>query len=195
MLGLNEIRKLINVEEKVKNVTVTSTTTSASGTIDLLTAIGQGTDINQRVGDSIRCQRLTHSLLCTRNGTDGCVRIIIFRDTENQGSTPSTTDVIEAVSGTLSIVSPYTWFNHNSNAQKNRFVILSDEVLTVSSSEPNTYTTVEFGQNSMKHTRFRGTTDGAASSAEGALFILVITDQAANQPKVTWYSRLTYTDD
>jgi len=195
MLGLNEIRKLINVEEKVKNVTVTSVTTSSSGTIDLLTAIGQGTDINQRVGDSIRCQKLTYSLLCTRNGTDGCVRAIIFRDTENQGSTPSATDLLEAVSGTLSIVTPYTWFNHNSNAQKNRFVILLDDVLTVSSSEPNAVISVKFSQNEMKHTRFRGTTDAASSSAEGALFLLIITDQAANQPKVTWYSRLTYTDD
>jgi len=138
---------------------------------------------------------LDYKLTCTRNGTDGCVRIIILRDTENQGATPAVTDVLQSVGTAINTVVPYNWFNKNPNAEKNRFVILFDEVICVSSNEPNVHIEAHFPQSEMRHVRFRGTTNGAASFGEGTLFHIAITDQAANQPLVTWYSRLSYTDD
>lgn len=186
---------MINVEEKYADAYVSGVTTSSSGAVDYLLPVAQGVGVGDRVGNSIRCQQLDFSILCVRNGTDGNVRCIIFRDSENQGTTPTTASIFQNTGTTLNIVSPINWLNKNANAEKNRYVILMDETFTVDANNTNVIGNMHFPQSSMKHARFRGSTNGAASAAEGALFICVITDQSANQPLVTWYSRVTYTDD
>ena len=154
-----------------------------------------GSGGSNRVGDSIRTQSLEFHVLATRNGTDGNVRVVIYRDSENQGATPSTGDLLQSTGTLVNMTSPINWVNHNPNGERNRFVILLDEVMSVSSSEPNVHHRVKLTQGVMKHARFRGTSSAMASSAEGALFIMVITDQAANQPLISWYSRIVFTDD
>jgi hypothetical protein len=192
---LNAIRKLINVEHKITDNSAFSSTSSASGAINNLVGVAQGTDFANRVGDSIRAQQLSFSITVTRNGTDGCFRFIIFRDTENQGATPAAADVISSVGTVSNIVSPYNWFNKNTNDGKNRIVILHDEVFVITANNTNVHRDLEFPSTEMKHIRFRGTASSAGSMAEGHLFALFITDQSANQPTYSWFSRLTFTDD
>jgi len=51
--GLNEIRKLINVEEKVIQTDNASATFNTTGTVYSLSTVVQGTDYDERVGNSI----------------------------------------------------------------------------------------------------------------------------------------------
>jgi hypothetical protein len=192
---LNAIRKLINVEHKYIDNNANAVTSSATGAINTLVGVAQGTDVTNRVGDSIRTQSLDFSLTVTRNGTDGCFRFVIFRDTENQGATPAVSDVLQSIGTNINMTVPINWFNKNTNDEKNRFVILADEVICISSNVPNVHLDLHFPSTEMRHIRFRGTTSGAASFAEGTLFVLWITDQTATQPLYSWYTRLTFTDD
>lgn len=192
---MNAIRQLINIEYKYIDNNANSITSSSSGAINALSGIAQGTDVSNRVGDSIRGQSLDFNLTVTRNGTDGNFRCIVFRDTENQGATPSVSDVLQTVGTAVNTVTPYNWFNKNLNSGKNRIVVLYDEVMSLEASDTNMTVKLHFPASEMKHIRYRGTTNGSASFAEGALFALFITDQSASQPLYTWYSRLTFTDD
>ncbi len=134
--------------------------------------------------------------LTQRNGTDGCVRYILFRDTENQGSSPSLANILHyTTAGSSTLVSPYFWFNHNPNAEKNRIVILYDVVVCVSSNDPNVTFDLELTPSQLRHARFRDNTSTVSGAAEGAMFMLVITDQAANQPISSYISRISFTDD
>ena len=56
--GLNEIRKLINVEEKELVTTVTATAINNTGVVSPISRIAQGTDYTQRIGNSIKMQRI-----------------------------------------------------------------------------------------------------------------------------------------
>jgi len=71
--GLNEIRKLINIEEKNLETLVSATAFDTNGTVYSISTVAQGTDYTQRVGDSIDA---AHS------GALACVQEH-FRDTIN----------------------------------------------------------------------------------------------------------------
>ncbi len=193
LMGLNQIRRMINVESKEFRSNLTTTATSQSGVITYVSGVAQGTDFNNRVGDSIKVQHITLTGYFTRAGTDGVARIILFRDTENQGASPVGSDLLNNTGSVNVVTSQINWFNHNPNAEKNRFVILFDEMVAITSNDTNV--TFQYSAPSEIHARYRGTGGTSASAAEGALFTCIVTDQAANFPTCTYSLQLTYTDD
>jgi len=185
--GLNEIRKLINIETKYFDVIANSTSTQA-GNLNCLSLLAQGLDQTDRVGDSIKLQRIAFRGVVYAGATVPVTcRIIVCRDLENQGALVAGSDLL-ASAGVNSGVSPYNWIN----IQK-RFSILFDE--TVSMDVSNQTAVVGFDAMHGGHVRFRGTTVALASQAEGSLWCGVFTDAAATTPTVRWVSRITYTDD
>jgi len=190
--GVNHIRKLINVDHKVSSVSSTGLAGSQAGVGTYLCPIGAGTDASDRIGDSIKVQSLTLRCIVQRAGADASLRIIILRDMENRQATPSGTDVLSLAGTAASVVSRYNYFNHNPNANPNRFVFLVDELISVSTNEPYVAYTVTVPG---KHVRFSGTGNTTGNAAEGAYFLFLFTDAAANQPTLNFCTELFYTDD
>lgn len=196
MNAVMALRKLINVETKFADNTFTQLTTDYNGSVNYLSSVAQGTDASGRIGDSIKIRRIDITGTFVRNGTDAVVRVIVFRDTENQAATPSVADVLANTGSVLAPHSPPTWLNKNLNAEKNRFVFLYDEVLCLSTSQSNMLFEYSSPDTQDRHVRFRGTGNTAASAGEGALFMLRISDQVTtNLPQFTAVSRIHYTDD
>jgi len=196
MNAVMALRRLINVETKFVDNTFTQLTTDYNGTVNYLTNVAQGTDVSNRVGDSIKIQRIDVTGAYTRNGTDAIARVIIFRDTENAAATPAVADVLAQTGSVLAPHSAPTWLNKNLNAEKNRFVFLYDEVVCLSTSQSNMLFEYRSPNAQDKHVRFRGTGSTTASAGEGAIFMLRITDQVtSNLPQLTAVVRIHYTDD
>jgi hypothetical protein len=190
--GLNALRRLVNTDHKVVYQSNNALATVNTGTSFYLMNVAQGVDYNQRVGNSIRVQHGYIRGIVNRTTADAVVRIIVLRDSENAGAAPAGSDVLTSTGTASCVVSPYLYSNRNMNSGRNRFSIVYDECLLVSTNLPQQAFFHEFGG---KHVKFRGTTNGTASAGEGAYFMYVFTDAAANQPTINLYTELVFTDD
>jgi hypothetical protein len=189
--GLNEIRKMINVEVKHLDITQTTATTRAGG-VNYLTPLAQGTDDVNRIGNSVKMQSFELKGAVYVNGANAVVRILVVRDLQNRGADPSGADILAGVS---SAVAPFSPVNFNNGPQLlARFSILWDSLLTVDMlQQPIVPFEVRFQHDG--HVKFNGLTAASADAGAGAMYFVAFTDLAANQPNIPWQARLLFTDD
>jgi hypothetical protein len=184
--GVNHILKLINIETKFFDLNATVNLDSTGANI-LVSGIAQGLDVSNRVGDSIRLQgiSLNYSVAIATTTLVCSGRFVLIRDLENPGATPAWTDVFET---TNPPITPYKYLN------RKRFAILHDEAFVV---QPLSFGGIikHVDIPAAGHIKYRGTTSGAASQAEGAIFLLYLGSAATNAPLLNFNVRLLYTDD
>lgn len=192
-VGLNEIRKLINVEEKYHQRSEAVSPTQA-GAVTYLTNIAQGDDINTREGNSLKVQRYLLSGYITRHADSAVVervRVMVVRDLQNQGATITGADVISDAS---TAYAPIAHINYiNSAKQTKRFSYIYDEVFCLDEYHPNH--TFNFVSNHDCHCYYRNTDSAVTAAANGAYFILLFVDTTSNLPSVNFSSRIEFTDN
>lgn len=193
-LGLNEIRKLINVEHKFID-TNASPNVDLNGSVTYLSSIAQGDNISEREGDSIKVQGFEIMGTISR-GTAAAsawsvVRILVIRDLQNAGAAPAASDVLETV-GTAT--APYQPLDFISGNQLNkRFTVVYDDLYTLDPDDP--VVAFKFRSNHDCHTFFRAAASGVASAGNGSYFLVCVSDESVNTPRVSFCSRLTFTDN
>lgn len=169
--------------------TATAVAPTAGIVIPLTQSIIQGDDLNNRAGDKIYLKSIDLRAQYTLNVlvNTGTVRYVLFFDTQNTGSVPLVTDVLNI----QTVTSAYQTRNH---LQK-RFHILRDQ----------SYPLVLGGSNQTVHKQFtisvgsqifyNGGSNIAINNGRNALFVLVLTDViGANAPLYSFNHRLTFTD-
>lgn len=189
--GLNEIRKLINVEEKVIQTDNASATFNTTGTVYSLSTVVQGTDYDERVGNSIKLQEIEVNARVFMNTTSGntVYRVILFRDLDGYGTAPISADLLE--NGVASTTAPLAFKNFN---KRKRFSILFDERGTLSpQGERGVYISIRMSHDG--HILYLGSTAAAGSNGKGSLYLLAISDETTNLPSIAFQSRVTFTDD
>jgi hypothetical protein len=185
--GVTKIAKLINIETKFFE-TYVGTTLNNTPVVTYLSTIPQGTNQSERVGNSLRIQRMQFNYLLTIPTTTVAtdVRIVLIRDLENVGANPAWTDVFPSAS--LASLQQLLFVN------KERFSILHSEALVI---QPLSFNGVckhvDVPHNG--HIKYRGTSAAVASAAEGAIFLLATCSTASNFPNFSYSFRLYYTDD
>lgn len=189
--GLNAIRRLINVETKFVALS-TSTTGSQSGVLDYLLPHSQGTDITNRVGDSIKMQRIQIRGNIKKAATDCTYRLLLIRDLQNAGSTPLGSEIVDntATSGVT--------YSHpsflNSSYSSNRFAILYDESFAMDAVvTPIVVFDIDIPHNG--HIKYRSSGATSASAGAGALFLCHFCDTNTTPPTTNFESRIIFTDD
>lgn len=184
------LRRLIHEPEE-KNLDVDqSVTPSTTGVLTLTSGISQGTDIGNRVGDSIKVTRISwmgRAALSPVVTTFSTLRLLLFRDMEIQGAVPALADILETGTGTVSVRSPINFIN------RKRFSVLWDQIIVL---DPNThYSEVLRGELVVNKTvRYRGTGNTVAAAAEGTIYWLLVSDEATNAPTVAIYTQLQFVD-
>jgi hypothetical protein len=188
--GLNEIRKLINIETKTLDTIKTSTTVNTTGSVLCVSEIAQGLDYNNRVGDSIKIQHFECRVRLYQNtgATETTMRVVCFRDLDGYGTSPTTADFFETVGVVSAPLSPYKWLN------RDRFSVLYDELICFNSTGGQTEEIV-FSMPHSGHVKYLGTTAAAASDGKGSVYWAVLSDEATNTPSYALYSRILFTDD
>jgi hypothetical protein len=189
-VGLNEIRKLINIETKVLDTIKTSTTVNTTGAPICVSEIAQGLDFNNRVGDSIKLQHLECRLRLYQNtgATETTMRAVCFRDLDGYGTAVTSADLFETVGVVSAPLSPFKWLN------RERFAILYDELICFNSTGQQTEEIV-FSLAHGGHVKYLGTTAAAASDGKGSIYWVLLSDEATNTPSYAFYSRIMFTDD
>lgn len=188
--GVKYIKSLINVEKKFHDVSASATYGTTPSVISL-TNIAQGNDFNNRDGNSILLQSLQfradikHDM--NKQGGDN-IRIILFQDNDQRGSDPSAGDLLETGSG-------FSWLNAflNHNVNK-RFNVLMDRKYKVSD-QNQTRSIKMLRKFYANHVKYTGTTATDASAYEGALFLLIVSDENTTPPDISWAVRIRFTDN
>jgi hypothetical protein len=189
-VGLNEIRKLINIEEKVIQVSVTSTAATTAGSLNSISSIVQGLDFTNRIGDSIKLQRIEVRGRIYRNSsaTTSLVRVLCVRDLDGYGTAPNPGDIMESVGAVDAPLSPYDYLN------RKRFSVLYDDFMSVDNTGDSSKV-FAFDVPHEGHILYLGTTAAAASNGKGSLYMLFFSDEGTNTPTYAFYSRVYFTDD
>jgi len=194
--GLNEIRKLINVEHKYFDTDVNGNSATQAGAVLSLSLIGQGDDVSQRDGDSIKVQSFEMNGAVFRNVAAGAtvnetVRIVVVRDLQNAGAAPTAADILETV-GTSRAPYAFTDYLNGSDTNK-RFTFIYDEVFTLDNAHQ--VRSFRFRTDHDCHVYFRGTTTGAASQGNGSYYAVLLANTAATLPSVDMVTRIRFTDN
>lgn len=190
--GLNEIRKLVNVEEKIILTSSGGTPVvfDFNGVIVPLTYVAQGTDYTNRVGDSIKLQKLEFKAAIVKSNssiTTTC-RCIIFRDLDNYGTIPAVTDLMQVIGAGDAPLSAYKFLN------RKRFSILYDELLELcANGDQGQVIAVDIPHSG--HVLYLGSAANAASQGKGGIYVLFISNEGTNYPTYTFYNRIIFTDD
>lgn len=187
--GVNMMKNLINTEKKyIENLTIGPIIVTSAGRIDCISLIAQGlTDIT-RVGNSIlgASLQLRKNVVVSAVDPSQTLRMILFLDKNNaNGTLPLVTDVL-----TTADISSMSNINNN-----DRFVILRDSVVTVSTSGDNKNYEKFYVDLTRLHIKFDGTAATQASAAENHIYVLLISDVAVNGPTVTVGNRIAFYDN
>jgi len=188
--GLNEIRKLINIETKPLDTIKTATVVNTTGFTQCVSEIAQGTDFTNRVGDSIKLQKIMCRLRLYQNtgATETTLRVVCFRDLDGYGTAPTTADLFETVGVVSAPLSPFKWLNMD------RFSVLYDELICFNSTGQQTEE-IMFDLPHGGHIKYLGTTAAAGSDGKGSIYWAFLSDEATNTPTIAFYSRVLFTDD
>lgn len=183
--GLNEIRKLINIETKTLD-TYNGANISNTGTVSTISSIAQGLDYTNRVGDSIKMQHIYigYRWQISTSATKTFVRTMLVRDLDGYGTIPTVTGILE----TADVLAPKKYLNTD------RFSILYDEVETLSSVS-ETLTVSRYNTPHEGHIKYLGTTAADASNGKGSMYLVFLSSEATNQPRVDFNARILFTDD
>lgn len=191
-VGLNEIRKLINIETKFLDTVQTSTAIGTTSAIFSISSIAQGTTSQTRVGDSLKIQHIELKGRVNVNplAANSIVRLLVFRDLDGYGTVPTGADVLELDAAVSAPLSPYKYRNLQ------RFSVLYDELIEVQGTVQGTAgVPVAYSSAHSGHILYLGTASAAASNGKGSLYVLCVSDEATNTATLAFYSRITFTDD
>jgi len=186
--GLNEIRKFINIEEKHFSLASTLSGAVPAGALTYASGIAQGTDLSNRIGNSLKVQSLHLMGRVAINPsatTFSVVRIILVRDNENPGSNPGVADIVDTVN------TPITFVNY---VNRKRFSFVFDELVVVDKTG-NYSACFRASVPFERHIFYRSTGNAVGSAAEGALFWLAISDESTNTPDIKVNLEFSFTDD
>jgi hypothetical protein len=175
-------------EKKVYVGGASGQTSAATGTVWALSqGIIQGDAVNGRDGTQITLQNINvrvDAFMPTATIAAG-LRVIVFSDTQNNGSLPAVVDVLDSAS----LISPYSIIQQITN----RFRIHADVIrnLTAGGIQQVVY---DIKRSITQKISYNGTTDVAASNGKNALFMLIITDVGAGFPTYDFTHNIRYLD-
>jgi len=175
-------------EKKVYVGGATGQTTSAAGTVWALTqGIVQGDAVNTRDGTQITIQNIhvrVDAFMPTATIAAG-VRVIIFSDSQNNGSLPAVVDVLNSAS----YIAPYSIIQQVTK----RFRVHADSMrnLTAGGTQQVVF---NISRDLTQKISYNGTTDVAASNGKNAVFMLIITDVGLGFPTYDFTHCVRYLD-
>lgn len=192
-VGLNEIRKLINVEQKYKELS-TNPSYSNTGSITYLSGLDQGDTTITREGNSIKIQKFYLKFFAKHNpaNTGTCThRAMVVRDLQNQGATIVANDVLETVGSAYAPIA-FKDFVNGPHMNK-RFAVVYDKLFVTHPYKP--IFKDEFSTNHDCHVYFRGGDGSVTSAGNGSYFLILLCSDSTNLPDAYVNTRLEFTDN
>lgn len=186
--GVRYIKSMINCEKQYYDLDV-STTCATGGSVNLLTGMAQGDDVNQRRGNSILgkttyIQGVIYRDVLNTTPTN-FVRILVVRDLENTGTAPTVADFFQAT-GSGIYIQPIN-VDHTS-----RYQVLMDRRYTLLSTI-NMGRQLKFFIRCNGHVKYTGA--NATDVYKNNLYLIAVGDQGSMAPILSFHSRFAFYDN
>lgn len=178
------LQKMWNTEVKFFDVNQVNQSIGTTGAVYSLSQIPGGDAYNQRDGNSCRLKSQLFRLSAVLNSSadQTFVRFILFKDNEARNASPAAADLLETGNDYLSPL------NH---VNGKRFTVIRDKVLNLRK-DMNSAVSKEYIKCS-HHLKFSSAT--STDVREGAMYVLLISDQVTNTPTVDFNNRLRFIDN
>jgi len=186
------VTALVNAEKQYYDVSGSSNPV-VNPTAQLLTGMAEGDDVQSRSGRSIRAKEIAvrmHFYSASAATTSQTVRVFLVKDNMPNGSAPTVGTLFEGGSPNVD------GFPVLGLAQ-GRFKWLHDETFVLGTlAGGEDAKVISFDLKLDHHVSYVGTSAGAGSAGQGALWLFVLADQVAtNASTATYYSRLRFYDN
>lgn len=177
-----QVASLINVEFKYLD-TQAASTPSSTPSITHLTNISAGTGVSQREGQQVKLKSFRHRIYVTQHpsATLTTLRNILFIDTQCDGTTPASQELLEDNTNIIS-------FKKQEN--NSRFIILYDKIITLGDKKMHLS---EYYKEFDTKINWSGTAGGDVLGNH--VYMLSISSEATNTPTIYSYTRATYLDN
>lgn len=182
----NDVKRLLNVEFKVRDTNEVTTTPDSSGEVISLNHLAQGDAETQRSGISVLNKSIQLKWTCTQHAsaTSTFIRMMLVKDIRPNGTLATIADILQEAR-----INSYL-----DRQQFGRFQVLNDVLIALNgSSHDNTigkiYKQLQF------HTKYQGSdsTDGGVMG--GQLLLVLISNEATNVPSFKYACRLRFIDN
>lgn len=186
------LKGLVNVEKKFINTVAASFSITNTPYIGWLCAISQGSDENQRNGNSIKAVSNSQKYTIQMNtaATTGCtVRVILFLDKVSNGVTPTAAELLD-ISATL----PPTIAHYNRDNAGSRFIVLSDKRHNMERNNRDHITSQIYNKLN-HHVKYDAGTAVPGSTTTGHLYVLLCSDQSTLPPQMEYSNYFNYIDN
>lgn len=175
---VGQLRKASRANEHKINVSTSAQALATAGTVNYVSVIAQGDDINTRNGNEISVRELVMRLHFI-NGAAATnaftCRVLLVQDSMNPGALPSTTDIIDSAN----VWSPITI----NQALQKRFKILREKIFTVGATGSDN-NRVDFKWHvkgrELSAVNYINTTAAVGSAGKGSIFLLSIISAVAD---------------
>lgn len=169
-----------------------SGTSGTTAVVTNLSRVAQGVAINNRVGNSIRCNGLYIAGRLQANAADATghiVRVLVVADLGCAGAAPTANAVLD----TTNYPPPSAVYTPVQPINEKRFMVLVDQRLELSTQSPVKHFAV--GLPYQEHCLFLGNAGTDADLGLGQLFCIIIADDNTNAPTYAIYSQIRFVDD
>lgn len=186
--AVNYIRGMINCEKKYFTVN-SANTVDQNGIVVPLSQIDMGSGNNQRNGYSILLRSIYAQLefKLDPSGTNATVRCIIIMDTENTGTVPTVSQLLQTVGSINAVTSPI-----NTESGINRFKICLDKKVILCSGG-TTRQSRKFFLKQFKHVKYGGSL--GTDESKNQYYMMLVSSETINLPAVVWSIRSGYYDN
>ena len=187
--GVNQLRKLVNVERKFVTLENQSPTTTTSGSCNLLNGVPQGDGAETRDGASIRFVKLQFrtTFQLHNSATRTFVRAMLIWYRENNAGAKAVSDILQQPTDTKS-------FENENNIGK--FRVLKDRHFALTDTDVSALTIDWIVKSDWHSTYSPASTGGAATDMQtGSLYFVVLSSEATNAPYCYYSSKCVFIDN
>lgn len=178
--------KMLNVEKKFLDNQVTPAPVDKNGAVVHLSPCNQGSDYNERTGNSIKASSLYlrgYTNLPSTATTGHILRAILFIDHDNNATAPTPATFLENVEPNSPIL----------HTEGKRYEVLRDQMIALSNTGPD-IKMVKWNIKLDHHIKYSDPTTGIR---EGQIYLLVISDTltVSEEPLFGYDCRIRYVDN
>ncbi len=189
--ALNKVKKVVNAQElKVHQFGITADP-NTTGVTNSITAIAQGLDSSDRIGDSLTPSHLEISgnIQLHASASDSQVRMVVVRDNNGSTTVPAITDLYASVVAFAANKPPL-----GDTQSRARFTILWDKYVIVDATGHGETQGISMKKKlAAKPCLYTGTqtTDGGDDN----LYLFIASNETTNDPIVTMLGNFFYFDN
>ncbi len=185
-----QVRKLLNVEFKLLDSFATGTAMTVTPIVQQLILIAQGDGVANHDGNQIKSHSnlLRYVITMNTSAVASACRVMLVRDTQPNGATFVSSDLLTDITVFDSIISPiHQDFKH-------RFKVLYDRRHYLSDSGSKKQSGKHFTKMSFL-VRFDDTSANITALQTNSLALVFFSDEATNTPTITFFNRYRFIDN